>query len=55
LVKNADPIRGLAKVYEPKDGKGEAPSVVLLDVRMPPGMRPLVQKIMENTGRPFHQ
>ena len=33
LVKNADPIRGLAKVYELKDGKGEAPSVVLLDVR----------------------
>lgn len=36
LVKNADPIRGLARVYEPKDGKGEAPSVLLLDVRMPP-------------------
>src|SRR6202023_3103563 len=28
---------------------------VLRTVQMPPGMRPLVQTIMENTGRPFHQ
>jgi hypothetical protein len=49
FVKNADPIRGMAILSELTDGKDKYPSIVLLDVRMPPGMRPLVRTIMEYT------
>lgn len=52
LMKNADPIRGMAIMWETMDdNKNKSGRVVLLVVRMPPNLRPLIHTIMENTRR----
>lgn len=52
LMKNADPIRGMASLRQTMDdNKNKSARVVLLVVRMPPNSRPLFRTIMEDTRR----